>query len=406
MGQGEAVDVAIVGSGMAGTLAALALAREGCRVTLFDAQAEPQPEFRAEQVVGLPLVRRLEALGALTSIVGNHAFEPITYDTCLGRVIGRTHVPQLGLPYHQMVAGARAALPASVRTVFGRVTGLEPAGDGHVVVMADGTRTAARLLVVATGLASVLLKRLGLSYRMVRRDQCVALGFDIELEPGRAMPPPLVQHPDSTRDRVDYLALFPMDGVLRANLFSYRDIGSPWVRDFCREPGPMLEACMPALGRLLGPYRVIEPIQTRTNDLRVLDAPVRDGVVVIGDAFQSPCPALGTGLSRLVNDVEALARHAPGWLTTPGMGRDKIVQYYGDPIKCAYDAKMLRMAQYRRALQTEQSVWWAFNRARAALRTRAKRAVVELAHLRSLRRLKKAPAFPVSRREVSLPSSP
>ena len=384
-GRQSGVDVAVVGGGLAGTLTALALAQEGCRVALFDLQAEPKPEFRAEQLVG-PLVDTLARLGALASMTDARRFEPVTLDTRRGRVIGRTAVCQVALPYEKMVSGARAALPPQVSTTFKRVTGLEAEKGRQVLLLADGSRVVARLLVLATGLSTALPKRLGFSYRTIRRDHSVSLGFDIERQTSRPPLPPLVQHPHSVRDKVDYLAIFPMEERLRANLFSYQEPDSHWVREFCRNPGPHLDACMPGLDRLLGPFHAVAPAQMRSNDLRVVDDPVRDGIVLVGDAFQTPCPAAGTGIDRLLSDVTTLARHAPSWLSTPGMGTQKTRLYYADPEKRRADAEALRIAEYRRRLSSEQTVGWALQRMMVPPRLMLKTAARDMLHALRLRR--------------------
>ena len=58
------------------------------------------------------------------------------------------------------------------------------------------------------------------------------------------------------------------------------------------------------------------------------------GVVLVGDAFATSCPAAGTGTGKVFTDVERLCNvHIPRWLATPGMGADKIAAFYDDPVK-------------------------------------------------------------------------
>ena len=74
-------------------------------------------------------------------------------------------------------------------------------------------------------------------------------------------------------------------------------------------------------------------------DLTVAQNVEQDGVVLIGDAFQTSCPAAGTGVTRLLTDVDRLCNtHIPNWFATPGLGSSKIVQFYADPEKRAVDA--------------------------------------------------------------------
>jgi len=71
---------------------------------------------------------------------------------------------------------------------------------------------------------------------------------------------------------------------------------------------------------------------------------VREGVVLIGDSFRTSCPAVGTGLSCAMVDVLRLRDHVAEWLKTPGMGREKIVAFYNDPIKRARDESTHELA--------------------------------------------------------------
>jgi 2-polyprenyl-6-methoxyphenol hydroxylase-like FAD-dependent oxidoreductase len=106
-------------------------------------------------------------------------------------------------------------------------------------------------------------------------------------------------------------------------------------------------------------------------DLSVSEDHRRDGVVLIGDAFQTSCPAAGTGVSRLLTDVEQLCTaHLPRWLETPGMRAEKIAQFYDDPIKQAADARAARLAEYRRSLTVDNGFGWELHRRQVFLRRR------------------------------------
>ena len=80
--------------------------------------------------------------------------------------------------------------------------------------------------------------------------------------------------------------------------------------------------------------------------------------MLIGDAYQSSCPAVGTGIGRILADVETLGRLVPSWLATPGMGTDKLAQFYHDPAKQRFDDQAVRNARFRRALCTEAGWRW------------------------------------------------
>jgi 2-polyprenyl-6-methoxyphenol hydroxylase-like FAD-dependent oxidoreductase len=106
-------------------------------------------------------------------------------------------------------------------------------------------------------------------------------------------------------------------------------------------------------------------------DLYVVENHLRDGLVLIGDAFQTSSPPAGTGVSRLLVDVDRLCQvHLPGWMRSPGMHVDKISRYYDDPVKKAADRRAIKVAEYRRRLSTESSFGWTLHRIHHHLRRR------------------------------------
>ena len=88
-------------------------------------------------------------------------------------------------------------------------------------------------------------------------------------------------------------------------------------------------------------------------------ATARAGVVLVGDAFATSCPAAGTGTDKVLTDVERLCNvHIPHWLATDGMGADKIATFYDDPVKVACDAFNLAKAYHLRSLTLDNSLQW------------------------------------------------
>ena len=190
---------------------------------------------------------------------------------------------------------------------------------------------------------------------MLSEHHSLTLGFDLQASSRRI----LVYYGERAGDRMDYLTVFPLGGTMRANLFCYLDPTEPWARSFKLNPKQALLDVMPSLERTTGPFEVVGKVQVRPNSIhRAENVQQQAGIVLIGDAFQSSCPAVGTGIGRILADVEALRRLVPSWLATPGMGAEKIEQFYSDPAKCRFDAQALRDARHRRALCTETSWQW------------------------------------------------
>ena len=136
-----------------------------------------------------------------------------------------------------------------------------------------------------------------------------------------------------------YITLFPIGGTMRANMFAYRDLHDPWLKQFRDAPRETLCAMWPGLRELMGDFTVPSFVQIRPVDLYVTKGYRQSGVVLVGDAFSSSCPAAGTGARKVLVDVERLCNvHIPRWLATPGMGEAKIAAFYDDPVKLACDA--------------------------------------------------------------------
>ena len=364
-------DIAIAGAGLGGSLAAVVLARAGYRVALIDRYRAYPPEFRVEKFAGdqVELLRRLGLFDCVAA--ASTRFEQVI-NARHGRVIDRTNTPHYGIFYQDFVNVVRAQLPGSATFVVGQAIDVRADAERPRVVLADDTVVEARLVVIATGMLGTLRRRLGIVRRDTFEKHSISFGFNITPGPGAAFDfPALTYYGEQVSDCVDYLSLFPIGDVMRANLFTFRDHRDPWARDLRRQPAATLVETMPGLQRFLGGFEVVGKVQNWTMDLYELEDYLRDGVVLIGDAFQTSCPAAGTGVSRLLTDVHRLcAVHVPRWFASDGIERGKIAQFYADPVKRAADGRSTRLAHYRRALTTDDSLRGKARRGEAYLRRR------------------------------------
>ena len=89
-------------------------------------------------------------------------------------------------------------------------------------------------------------------------------------------------------------------------------------------------------------------------------------------------PAAGTGVSRLLTDVERLCMHVPHWMASTGMTAAKIATFYDDPAKRAMDEHGLHMAEFRRSLTIDTDLRW---RARRQLHFGRRRVMQKIANL-------------------------
>lgn len=377
MGSGvETCDVAVVGAGLAGSCLAGALARAGTRVTLIDAQAErgeARRDFRAEKF-GAAQMALFEGLGFGAALAACTTPTEEVAVVRYGRLAYREASREWGAHYPVLVGAARAALPEGLLTP-GRVADFDLGPDRQILSLSDGRRIEARLVVLATGLGQALLAKAGITKRALSPRHSLAVGFDMAA-PRAAFPfPAMTYFSEGFGERDAYLTLFPIGDVMRANLFCYRDPGEPWVASLRWDPEAALRAMMPRLARHCPDLSVSGPLDVRPIDLARANGVERDGLVLIGDAFQTACPIPGTGIGKLLTDADQLARvHVPAWLATPGMGRDKIAAFYADPVKQACDARSLRASVYARGLAVETGALWRARR----LRNRVARTAIRL----------------------------
>jgi 2-polyprenyl-6-methoxyphenol hydroxylase-like FAD-dependent oxidoreductase len=353
-------DVIVIGAGLAGSAAASCLARAGYDVALVDRRHEHPAEFRAEQIVGTQ-VAAFARLGVLDHIVAQSRATSRCEAARRGRIVGQLSEVHYGIPYNAIVTGARASVPRNVHWYYGNAHNVSTSAITQRLEV-GGETIHARLVVLATGLASV--DQFGFTRHTIRRNHSLTIGFDVEAEYSQV----LAYYGERIADRIDYLTLFPMGAALRANLFVYRDPSDDWVTQFRSTPTVLLDHYLPGLKDIIGHYRASPVIQARAVSLYQTVNASLPGIVLIGDAYQTSCPAVGSGFVRVITDVDRLCNlHIPAWLSTSGMGWDKTSEYWSDPVKLGVDREALRAAEYRRLAATETSIGWKLHRQRVRI---------------------------------------
>ncbi len=365
-------DIVIIGAGLCGSAAAVVLGRAGYRVVLIDRQAASPPLFRVE-AVDSGQAELFNRLGLLDCVAAAATRYDLLVNARHGRVVDHTREVHYGLRYQDLVRTVREQLPDTVEFVVGGVTDISTGPEQQRVTLAAQGTVVGRLLVLATGLGDVLGEKLGMSSTVLFEKHSIPFGFDVAPLPGRRFPfQSLTYYGETPADRIDYLTVFPIGAAMRANLFTFRDDRDPWTRNFRRAPKDILLATLPGLAAFLGDFEVLSPVQSWVMSLCEVAGHDQQGVAVIGDAFQTSCPAAGTGVTRVLTDVECLCRLVPAWLASPGMGREKIAQLYADPAKRAADRNSFAMARSRRTLTVDTGVvaetrrWQHFLRRRIA----------------------------------------
>src|SRR4030081_3801749 len=363
-------DVAIVGGGLAGSTAAAMLGRAGVRAVMIDPHALYPPELRCEKLGGdqLDLLRKT---GLADATLRAATLDGEVWEARFGYVVGKRPSDQHGVMYDTLVNTMRAQISGDVDTILAKASAVSNSAERQRIVLSNDEEISARLVVLANGLNVGLRYSLGINRRVISECHLGACGFNVE-PLGRAAFafPALTYWPKRSSSRMAYLTLFPIGGAMRANLMVYRDMTDPWLHGFRQAPEQAMRAMMPGLQRMMGEFKVSGPIKIRPADLCVTDGYLQPGIVLVGDAFSTSCPAAGTGATKVFTDVERLCNvYIPQWLATDGMDAEKIAGFYNDSEKTACEARCLAKAYHLRSLSIDNGLSWRARRwARFAIR--------------------------------------
>ena len=348
-------EIAIVGAGLAGSLAATMLGRAGRDVTLVDPFDACRPDFRCEKLEEAH-VATLRRAGVLDDVLPAALRYQDIWVARLGRIAEVKPIEEYGIEYSALVNRLRGLVPHDVSFLQSKVTDVALSEHRQVLTLTGGEQLSARLVIGAGGVMADLVGQ----RREISRCHSVSIGFD--LEPSHWPFDALTYFGEDPVHRVAYLTLFPLPSGWRANLFVYRELNDPWLKRLRDKPAAAIAQCMPGLAQFTGTLRIKGPLKIRPVDLVATENVLRPGAVLVGDAFATACPVSGTGAAKALLDVERLCNvHVPGWLATGGMGAEKIAQYYDDPHKRRSDAHALRTSLFaRRTALGEGLLWTAF----------------------------------------------
>jgi len=355
-------DILIAGAGIAGSTAAAMLARAGHDVILIDPHPAHPPDFRCEKL-DRSQIEILKKTGLAEAVLKVATPDRSLWVARFGHLVDKREGAQCGILYHSLVNTIRAEVRGAT-FITAKVTAVSTSPDRQIVTLSTGEEISARLFVLANGLNISLRHKLGIDRKLLSENHSVSIGFDIKPVSRPAFDfSALTYYSEGPETRIAYAAFFPIGATTRVNLFVYRDMQDPWLRQFREAPKQTMLAAMPKLERLLGACEVDGLVKIRPVDLYVTEGHRQPGVVLIGDAFATSCPAAGTGAGRALMDVERLCNvHIPRWFAGPGMGRDKIATFYDDPIKRAYDFACTKKAYALRSFSIDRGLLWSVQR--------------------------------------------
>lgn len=328
-------DIAIIGGGLSGSTAAAMLGRAGISTVLIDPHESYPADFRVEKLSGHVQIERFLKTGIGESVLRRATFAGENWIARFGRLLDKAPSRQFSILYDSLVNAVRDEIPGNVERICAKAVSIETSPERQKVILTNDETISARLIVLANGLNVGLRHQLGIPRRIVSACHSISIGFDVVPVGRNAFDfPALTYFSERPSDRIPYISLFPIGVRMRANLFVYRGFDDPWLRELRRAPAETLNAALPRLERITGGFDIPGEIKIRPVDLYVNDASGQPGLVLVGDAFSTSCPAAGTGCDKVFTDVERLCNvHIPDWLASDGMDTAKIATFYADPIK-------------------------------------------------------------------------
>jgi salicylate hydroxylase len=320
---GGGMEAAVIGAGIGGLTAALALARAGLAVRVYE-QAPALREVGAGIQLAPNATRILHRLG-LADALARVAVRPASTEVRRwddGRILwsqplGDTVEARFGAPYYHLyrpdlLAVLADALPAGVVRLGRRLVALEERADGVTLGFADGESARADVVIGADGIHSTVRAALfgpesprfsgSAAYRgLVPVERLAHLGLPRQgyswLGPDRHF----VHYYVAAGRLLNFVAVCPA-GDWRLESWSARGRVEDALAEFA--------GFHPMVGEIIG--AVDETFRWALYDRTPLTAWSRGRVTLLGDAAHAMLPFLAQGACQAIEDAAVLTRRLAG----------------------------------------------------------------------------------------------
>jgi len=333
MPKGNLFEVGIVGAGTAGLATAIALARAGHAVTVFEKHRALAP-LGAGILIQPQGIAALDALGVgaafraasvpVTRLLGTSHRDWIIVDIDYGageaRGVSRTALAQLLLD---------AALALGVRVAYGHPVERVVVHGARAAIVTPHNDKRFDLAVIADGAASTLPAQVGLAVAStVYKWGALWAMFDVEDWAGQAL---LEQRYHATRKMYGLMPTARVGSKLRLSMFwslpcsAYGAWQARPIEDWKAELLALWPASRPVVEQIVRHDQFALATYHHARARRLASGPV----CVIGDAAHAMSPQLGLGSTLAVQDALALATALQGGGAIDGAAR------YSDERLCA-----------------------------------------------------------------------
>lgn len=342
----EQLDIAIVGAGFAGLNLAHALRNSSLAVAVIDKRETFPDIFRAEKIephqaemmreIGTLKYRtpKSDPIGTTLNVSGEHVYNVDT-------------VEQYCISYSSTVNTMRENLPEDVSFLNHAVSKIEP-GTLSRILLDNGDVLRARLVVLACGLDAELSDSLDIQRTQSQELASLTFGFfikradlsDFDFNGLNYFLP-------EQEDNVQYITIFPIGERMRANVFTQLKRSDTLAKELRNDTLATIDRLFPRLDDYLGRVVLDSKVQVMPTHYYSLFRQDVPGVVAIGDSFQSVSPATGSGLSKVLTDVQMLSQtYIPEWFKKDSISAADVSAFYKDKRKVTIDRRSLKSWYY------------------------------------------------------------
>ncbi|MFI8481395.1 FAD-dependent oxidoreductase [Pseudomonas sp. NPDC078700] len=335
--------VLIVGGGIGGLCAAIALRRKGIEVDLVELKAE-WTVYGVGIIQQSNVVREMAKLGVLDGYLdAAYAFEDVTINTTGGQLLARIPGQRLAGPeypanvgisrlaLHKVLSETAIELGSNVRLGL-TVDTLTQDSDGVDVQFTDGSQSRYSLVVGADGLYSKVRSMLFGDKYMPRFTGQSVWRYNFPRLPE-------IDHLANYQGPAGNAGLVPLADDLMYMFLTSHEPSNPWMdtSTLAAEMRSRLSGFSGPIGELREQITDGEKVVYKPLEVVFVDEPwYRDRVLLIGDAAHATTPHLGQGAGMAIEDAIVLSEE----LTAGGPINDVLQRFMARRFeRCKYIAE-------------------------------------------------------------------